>query len=417
MSEHSSEVLQPKPSSVSPGGETEGSTTVAASKPQRRQRGLLSRIWHGIFSGRRGDDFEKLLQHLSKEEATVLARMKGRAQLWRRTARNIVVLSVVLEVVAVAYAIMTTRTVDLDWKMRAVRVLPMFVLPCLSAAIYSTLVSFTRMRDRKDQKTLERLRAERQAKIDELKERTNYYTTQQLIQRYDPDPAAKAAAASVLASKLGADSGLKVYLGDDSNKLNMPVGKSNDAELVQSHGLRNRKPSHARSRSHGDATMPQQSFDGSMQELEPRGQDVHDPNQAVFEHHRSPGANDGGWIARLAAMLVGEDPTQCYALICGNCRMHNGLARKEDFPYITYYCPHCHALIGPQQMQDQPDLGLNVGGSNPTSLENKVSDGDVSPETDAQVIDRKKDIVGDASDTTNTQVGTGENESANASAK
>lgn len=36
--------------------------------------------------------------------------------------------------------------------------------------------------DRKDQKTLERLRAERQAKIDELKERTNYYTTQQLIQ-------------------------------------------------------------------------------------------------------------------------------------------------------------------------------------------------------------------------------------------
>lgn len=36
--------------------------------------------------------------------------------------------------------------------------------------------------DRRDQKTLERLRAERQAKIDELKERTNYYTTQQLIQ-------------------------------------------------------------------------------------------------------------------------------------------------------------------------------------------------------------------------------------------
>lgn len=36
--------------------------------------------------------------------------------------------------------------------------------------------------DRKDQKTLERLRAERQAKIDELKEKTNYYITQQLIQ-------------------------------------------------------------------------------------------------------------------------------------------------------------------------------------------------------------------------------------------
>jgi hypothetical protein len=36
--------------------------------------------------------------------------------------------------------------------------------------------------ERKDQKTLEKLRAERKAKIDELKERTNYYVTQQLIQ-------------------------------------------------------------------------------------------------------------------------------------------------------------------------------------------------------------------------------------------
>jgi hypothetical protein len=36
--------------------------------------------------------------------------------------------------------------------------------------------------ERKDEKTLEKLRAERKSKIDELKERTNYYLTQQLIQ-------------------------------------------------------------------------------------------------------------------------------------------------------------------------------------------------------------------------------------------
>ena len=39
--------------------------------------------------------------------------------------------------------------------------------------------------DRKDQKILESLRAERKAKIDELKEKTNYYITQQLIQVSD----------------------------------------------------------------------------------------------------------------------------------------------------------------------------------------------------------------------------------------
>lgn len=49
------------------------------------------------------------------------------------------------------------------------------------------------------------------------------------------------------------------------------------------------------------------------------------PSELVVEH--SPVAispQDGGWIARLAALLVGEDPTQSYALICGNCHMHNG---------------------------------------------------------------------------------------------
>lgn len=43
-------------------------------------------------------------------------------------------------------------------------------------------LSFFSSVDSKDQKALERLREERQAKITELKERTNYYTTQQLIQ-------------------------------------------------------------------------------------------------------------------------------------------------------------------------------------------------------------------------------------------
>lgn len=109
----------------------------------------------------------------------------------------------------------------MNWKMRALRVLPMFLLPALYFLSHSTLVRLMTMwkyminpfpllveifftvhflrilvvplllfltryhlsGDRKDQKTVERLRAERQAKIDELKERTNYYTTQQLKER------------------------------------------------------------------------------------------------------------------------------------------------------------------------------------------------------------------------------------------
>ncbi|KAJ6835230.1 uncharacterized protein M6B38_122505 [Iris pallida] len=348
-----------------PVNSTGGEPSAVVEKKKNKKKGLISRVLGGIFrSGGSSEDYEKKLQNLSKEEASVHARLKRRALSSRSRSRNIIAISIALEVVAVAYAIITTRSEDLDWKMRAIRVLPMFGLPVVSTIIYSGLMSLTRMFDRKDQKTLERLRAERQAKIDELKERTNYYSTQQLIQRYDLDPAAKQAAATVLASKLGADTGLKVYLGDESNAKE-PAGRSTDVELVQSTGLRHRRPSHIRSNSTGSATLSQFINETSM-EYSDDGQEAADQNQRVVEHFKGPSPNDGGWFARIAALLVGEDPTQCYALICGNCHMHNGLARKEDFPYITYYCPHCHALNGSRQSDDHGS-GRSSGRAAPTS--------------------------------------------------
>ncbi|KAJ4844081.1 hypothetical protein Tsubulata_027511 [Turnera subulata] len=341
--------------------EKKESPTSGAAETKKKRGGFISRIWNGIFR-LHGDDFEKRLQHISKEEAAVLARMKRRSLSWRKFIRHLIVFSVLFEAIAVGYAIMTTRSMDMDWKMRAFRVLPMFLLPALSTAAYSAFVNFTRMCDRRDQKTLERLRAERQAKIDELKERTNYYTTQQLIQRYDPDPAAKAAAATVLASKLGADSGLKVFVGDEP--MLDDIGRSNDAEFAKASGLRNRKQVHSKSSSTG-TTPSHHSGEATPISMHNAGHQTSEYNQVVVQHHdpQAYAANDGGWIARIAALLVGEDPTQSYALICGNCHMHNGLARKEDFPYITYYCPHCRALNQPKQSE-----GL-LSGTNSANLD------------------------------------------------
>ncbi|KAJ4974698.1 hypothetical protein NE237_007872 [Protea cynaroides] len=349
---------------------------------KRQRKGIISRIWNGLFRIR-GEDFEKRLQHISKEEASILSRTRDRSQNWRTVAKLIIYSSVVLEVLAVAFAITKTRSPDLNWKMRALWVSPMFLLPGVSYVIYSTWASCIRIWDRKDQKILEQLRAERQAKIDELKERTNYYATQQLIQRYDPDPAAKAAAATVLASKLGADSGLNVFVGDESN-LKPQSGRSNDIQLVQSSGLRNRKQSHTRSGSAGNIVMHQSA--GEMaHDLGVDNSEFPVQNQAVVvEHHQGSTAHDGGWIARIAALLVGEDPTQSYALICGNCYMHNGLARKEDFPYITYYCPHCNALNRSRQLEEHATNSISDNACSPTP-----SNGDVIDNSSHFVTDKK----------------------------
>ncbi|RZS03449.1 hypothetical protein BHM03_00033634, partial [Ensete ventricosum] len=222
--------------------------------------------------------------------------------------------------------------------------------------------------DRKDQKTLDKLRAERKAKIDEIKERTDFYNTQQLIQKYDLDPTAKAAAATILASKLGADSGLKVYVGDEPNTC-APLVKSSDAKPIQTTGLRSRKQSHARSIS----TVISQSVSETPNELGVGGQEIPSRAQKAVEHHKGSASDSGGWIARIASLLVGEDPSQCYALICGNCHMHNGLARKEDFPHITYYCPRCHALNRSGQSGEH-DSGSRSGQGNSFSRSEVTND-------------------------------------------
>lgn len=162
------------------------------------------------------------------------------------------------------------------------------------------------------------------------------------VQRYDPDPAAKAAAATVLASKLGADSGLQWYMGDDSNLSGASTGKSNDVELVQSSGLRNRRQAQTRSTAGTGTTSPNfadQQLVGSGGFDPTQGSEYNQPT--VVEHQpQSSNPQDAGWIARIAAMLVGEDPTQSYALICGNCHMHNG----KWLNFIVYSIVLLHSL-------------------------------------------------------------------------
>lgn len=102
---------------------------------------------------------------------------------------------------------------------------------------------------------------------------------------------------------------------------------SESVPTPKSGGLRNRKPQHRRESVGPASSQGMQRMEGFVQEnngpgglettevWDEQGMDVKPPRNR---------ASDGGWIARLAAMLVGEDPTQCYALICKNCHAHNG---------------------------------------------------------------------------------------------
>ena len=128
-----------------------------------------------------------------------------------------------------------------------------------------------------------------------------------------------------------------MFLGDKSQQNPYATGKSSDAELQQSTGLRKRNQSNTRSSGSNagqqSAKEVAQYEENDISENSPKG-------QLVVNHHNatSLGAQDGGWIARIAALLVGEDPTQSYALICGNCHMHNGGCTHIHLMFSTLIC-------------------------------------------------------------------------------
>lgn len=66
-------------------------------------------------------------------------------------------------------------------------------------------------------------------------------------------------------------------------------------------------------------------------------------------------------IDRLIDYLVGDGPSNRYALICRHCESHNGMALKEEFEYFTYRCCYC-GFLNPARKQkpSAPKLDFHV---------------------------------------------------------
>lgn len=47
---------------------------------------------------------------------------------------------------------------------------------------------------------------------------------------------------------------------------------------------------------------------------------------------------------KMVDYLVGDGPTNRYALICRTCSSHNGMAFREEFEYISFRCCYCFTL-------------------------------------------------------------------------
>ncbi|KAF2359777.1 Lunapark domain [Trinorchestia longiramus] len=63
---------------------------------------------------------------------------------------------------------------------------------------------------------------------------------------------------------------------------------------------------------------------------------------------------DRGIMDRLIDYLMKEGPANSYALVCKQCESHNGMALKDDFPYMAYRCAYCHYWNPARKLRPPP---------------------------------------------------------------
>jgi len=49
-----------------------------------------------------------------------------------------------------------------------------------------------------------------------------------------------------------------------------------------------------------------------------------------------------GYLDKFVEFLVGDGPSNRYALICRQCESHNGMALREEFEYVAFRCCYCY---------------------------------------------------------------------------
>ncbi|KAF7314648.1 hypothetical protein MKEN_00938600 [Mycena kentingensis (nom. inval.)] len=177
---------------------------------------------------------------------------------------------------------------------RVVRALPVFVGPIFILFIRRIVQLWYNRKGNQEEKSLQALLKEQRTKVEEIKKKTNFYSTRDLLSRYDQQSAPGT---------------------PQRGPQQPPPSAGPQGQAPRKSGVP--PPPNGQSLSISTATAP------------PRPQEP--PRRTLFDS--------------LADLLVGgEDQapaSQKYALICEKCFAHNGLVHEAAWPDAQYKCPQC----------------------------------------------------------------------------
>ncbi|RXW18256.1 hypothetical protein EST38_g7596 [Candolleomyces aberdarensis] len=190
---------------------------------------------------------------------------------------------------------------------KAVKAIPVVVGPVIILFIRRIVQLWYERKGNAEEKSLQKSMKQRRDKVEEIKKKTNYYTTRDLLQKYD-----------------------------ESAPNETPLRKRNPAVSPP------QPPQFATPQQpqFGPGPGPNAQTPVPAKPLDPRLTVISPPSYSVAPPRKQ-------WYDKLADALLGDDdptfasPSSRYALICEKCFTHNGLVKESMWEDAQFICPKC----------------------------------------------------------------------------
>ncbi|KAI9599202.1 hypothetical protein BDF19DRAFT_419498 [Syncephalis fuscata] len=286
---------------------------------------------------RRGDDsdFERILSDLDEQIRTAELRLSDIKMREKRATVMFLVYSILFYLLYVAAYYTYLRQSNDTMELWLVKVLPLVCMPLIIYSVNYIVTLWYRRKKTNEVEHLDNLKAKQKLKVEELKKKTAYYATRNLLERYDPSTRGPPNP-----TLLTPDQKQRAQHGAPfGNSRAMTTGR-----IQGQGGVRQRGKVAPGNGTPNDATLPAGPINDPVSPFE--------ANQSNIRNMDTPGTTFAyspvtpqprTWVDRVVDAIVGEEgPTSKYALICESCHTHNGLVLPEELEDIQYFCPKCN---------------------------------------------------------------------------
>lgn len=222
---------------------------------------------------------------------------------------------------------------------------PFLVAPLILWLVKRGLTWWYHRKLRKNEEKLDKLREEKTKILEEVMEKETYKVAKEILDKYGTKEeqlkakVAPAAAIKALPSPSGSDVRRRNVTSSHQRPDSADLNASSKQQQQQQVALSSPAPI---SRQQQGGSAADMSLLGSPSRQMTMGGPLggrRPPPGPPLPRPVLP--RERGYMDKVVEYLVGDGPSNRFALICKQCQSHNGMALREEFEYIAFRCCYC----------------------------------------------------------------------------